>query len=212
VLFTVIKKAFLSLGKNILMENDVFIQISKRVKSFRRDKGITVQELANKANVSKGFISQIENSRTIPSLMVLVDIIKALEVDLNVFFENIFIDKRPSPILLMRSDDYEYFEKEDALGFHYNRIITRSVKDSTVDIVLLTLDPGSSRPLVTTDAYEYKYLIAGSVQFDFEDQQIEFNRGDSILFDGRIPHSPRNVGTEKAIMLAIYFFEQSTRL
>lgn len=192
------------------MENDVFIQISKRIKSFRREKSITVQELANKAKVSKGFISQIENSRTIPSLMVLIEIIKALEVDLNVFFENIFIDKRPSPILLMRSNEYEYFEKEDAIGFHYNRILTQSVKDATVDIVLLTLDPNSSRPLVTTDAYEYKYLISGTVQFDFEDQQLEFNQGDSILFNGRIPHSPKNIGTDKAIMLAIYFFEQST--
>jgi transcriptional regulator with XRE-family HTH domain len=58
------------------MEDDVLIQISNRIKDTRREKNITVQELASRANVSKGLISQIENSRTIPSLIVLIDIIK----------------------------------------------------------------------------------------------------------------------------------------
>jgi len=190
------------------MQEDVFIQISKRIKNYRREKGITVQELATKADVSKGFISQIENSRTIPSLMVLIEIIKALDIDLNSFFKNIVIEKGRAPILVKRSNEYEYFEKEDAVGFHYNRIFTQSIKDATVDIVLLTLDPESSRPLVTTDAFEYKYMISGSVMFNFEDQDIEFNQGDSILFDGRIPHSPQNIGKDKAVMIAVYFFEQ----
>lgn len=191
------------------MQEDVFIQISKRIKNFRKEKGITVQELANRADVSKGFISQIENSRTIPSLMVLIAIIRALDVDLNAFFKNISLQKGRTPILVKRAGEYEYFEKEDAVGFHYHRIFTQSVKDSTVDIVLLTLDPGSSRPLVTTDAYEYKYLISGQVSFNFEDDCIAFNEGDSILFDGRIPHSPQNTGSIKAILIAIYFFEQT---
>ena len=71
------------------MEDDVLIQISNRIKDKRREKNITVQELASRANVSKGLISQIENSRTIPSLIVLIDIIKALEIDLNAFFKDI---------------------------------------------------------------------------------------------------------------------------
>jgi len=192
------------------MQEDVFIQISKRIKNCRKEQGITVQELANRADVTKGFISQIENSRTIPSLMVLIQIIKALGIDLNSFFKDIGIENERAPILVKRKGDYEYFEKEDAIGFHYNRIFTKSIKNSTVDIVLLTLDPNSSRPLVTTDAFEYKYLISGEVKFNFEDQQIEFHQGDSILFDGRIPHSPQNTGTEKAVMIAVYFFEENS--
>jgi len=191
------------------MQEDVFIQISNRIRQCRREQGITLQELANRAEVSKGFISQIENSRTIPSLMVLVEIIKALDIDLNSFFKDIGVKKARSPILIKRREEYTYFEKEDAIGFHYHRIFTRSIKSSTIDIVLLTLDPQSNRPLVTTDAFEYKYMISGSVTFEFDDQQIEFNEGDSILFDGRIPHAPKNRGTEKAIMIAVYFFEES---
>jgi transcriptional regulator with XRE-family HTH domain len=122
------------------MEDDVLIQISNRIKDKRREKNITVQELASRANVSKGLISQIENSRTIPSLIVLIDIIKALEIDLNVFFKDIDAGKN-FPLIIRRQSEYHHFEKEHAEGFHYQRIFTQSIKNSTVDIVILELEP-----------------------------------------------------------------------
>ncbi len=51
------------------MQEDILIQISNRLRELRKDKNITLQELADKAGVSKGLISQVENSRTIPSLL-----------------------------------------------------------------------------------------------------------------------------------------------
>ena len=53
------------------MQEDVLIQISIKIKEIRKQKNITIQELANKAGVSKGLISQIKNNRTDPSLPVL---------------------------------------------------------------------------------------------------------------------------------------------
>ncbi|MFB9841306.1 helix-turn-helix domain-containing protein [Mucilaginibacter ginsenosidivorans] len=190
------------------MEDDILIQISNRIKERRRDKNITVQELASLANVSKGLISQIENSRTIPSLMVLIDIIKALEIDLNEFFKDIRTPGQQSPILVMRKDEYEYFEKEHTTGFSYRRILTKFVDHSTIDVVLLELEPNATRPLVETDAYEYKYILSGDIEYRFNDEKIKLQQGDSMLFDGRIPHTPVNVGDGPASMLVVYFFEE----
>ncbi|MBV8390432.1 MAG: helix-turn-helix domain-containing protein [Mucilaginibacter sp.] len=190
------------------MEDDILIQISNRIKERRRDQNITVQELANQANVSKGLISQIENSRTIPSLMVLIDIIKALNIDLNEFFKDIKTKSNASPILVKRKGDYEHFEKEHAIGFSYKRIFTRFIDHSTVDIVILELEPNSSRPLVETDAFEYKYIISGQVEYLINGDKILLGPGDSLLFDGRIPHTPVNLGSDTASMLVIYFFEE----
>ncbi|WP_374949174.1 helix-turn-helix domain-containing protein [Mucilaginibacter sp.] len=189
------------------MEDDVLIQISNRIKDRRREKNITVQELASRANVSKGLISQIENSRTIPSLIVLIDIIKALEIDLNVFFKDIHSGAGKFPLIIRRKNEYYHFEKEHAEGFLYQRIFTQSIKSSTVDIVILELEPDASRPQVETEAYEYKYILSGSIQYQFGDDKYDLAQGDSMLFDGRIPHTPKNIGTEKASMLVIYFFE-----
>ncbi|WDF56685.1 helix-turn-helix domain-containing protein [Mucilaginibacter sp. KACC 22063] len=190
------------------MEEDILIQISNRIKERRREKNITIQELATNANVSKGLISQIENSRTIPSLIVLIDIIKALDIDLNVFFKDIKSGSQHAPIILKRSATYEHFEKEHATGFHYQRIFTQSIKHSTIDFVILELEPNAHRPLITTEAFEYKYMISGRVAYEFENETHTLEEGDSLLFDGRIPHAPKNLGKKKAIMLVIYFFEE----
>ncbi len=190
------------------MEEDILIQISNRIKERRREKNITVQELAIRANVSKGLISQIENSRTIPSLIVLIDIIKALEIDLNEFFKDMRSKSDHFPVLVKRKHEYDHFEKEHAEGFHYQRIFTQSISQSTVDIVILELEPDATRPLVETEAFEYKYILSGQVAYQFNDDTITLNQGDSMLFDGRIPHTPKNMGDTTASMLVIYFFEE----
>ncbi|UOE50277.1 XRE family transcriptional regulator [Mucilaginibacter sp. SMC90] len=190
------------------MEEDILIQISNRIKERRREKNITVQELAARANVSKGLISQIENSRTIPSLIVLIDIIKALEIDLNEFFKDIRSKSDHMPVLVKRKHEYDHFEKEHADGFHYQRIFTQSISKSTVDIVILELEPDASRPLVETEAFEYKYILSGQIAYQFNDDTITLDQGDSMLFDGRIPHTPKNMGNTTASMLVIYFFEE----
>lgn len=189
------------------MEENTILKISTRIKEIRKEKGITVQELADLAGVSKGLISQIENNRTIPSLMVLISIISALNVDLNQFFKHISTLNQPNPVLIKRKEEYQSFEKEQAIGFLYQRIFTKSIANSTVDIVLLELEPDATRPMVVTEAFEYKYILSGEVEYIFENQSYLLAEGDSMLFDGRLAHTPKNNGKAKAIMLIIYFFE-----
>src|SRR6202012_5566649 len=170
------------------MEDNTLLEISTKIKEIRREKNITVQELADRVSVSKGLISQIENNRSVPSLLVLVNIIRALDIDLNVFFKDIATNGAPSPVIIKRKSDYEYFEKEQAMGFLYQRIFTKNFKNATVDIVLLELEPNATRPMVETEAFEYKYILSGQVEYIFEDQKYILSEGDSMLFDGRLLH------------------------
>lgn len=189
------------------MKEDILIQIGMQIKERRKNKGITIQELAEKVSVSKGLISQIENNRVLPSVIVLIDIIKALEVDLNVFFKDIGRDNSSKTILIKRRNEYSPFEKEQAVGFLYHRVFTRNIEKSTVDIVVLELEPNAQRPMVETDAFEYKYVLSGEIEYQFEHETIFLSAGDSMLFDGRIPHTPKNIGAYTAVILVIYFFE-----
>jgi transcriptional regulator with XRE-family HTH domain len=189
------------------MENEILVQISQKIKSIRKDKNLTIQEIAERAGVTKGLISQIENSRTLPSLLVLMQIIKALEVDLNFFFNDLSLDGREAPVLVLRKEEYSKFEKEPASGYQYERIFTRKIKSGAVDFVLLEILPGSVRNFVTTDAFEFKYILQGTVKYIFRDQTVELFEGDSMLFDGRLEHNPVNEGKETVRMLVVYFFE-----
>jgi len=190
------------------MKDDILIQIAHQIKERRKSKGITIQDLADKASVSKGLISQIENSRVVPSLMVLIEIIQALDVDMNIFFKDIGSNQGNRTILVKRKEQYISFEKEEAIGFHYQRILNRNIRNSTLDIVLLELEPKAARPLVQTAAYEYKFILSGEIEYKFDEESIFLSAGDSILFDGRIPHTPKNIGSYKALMLIVYFFEE----
>jgi transcriptional regulator with XRE-family HTH domain len=189
------------------MENEILVQISQKIKSIRKDKNLTIQEIADRAGVTKGLISQIENSRTIPSLLVLMQIIKGLEVDLNYFFNDLSLDGREAPILVLRKEEYQKFEKEPASGYQYERIFTRKIKTGAVDFVLLEIQPGSVRDFVTTDAFEFKYILQGSVKYVFRDTTVQLHEGDSMLFNGRLEHNPVNEGSVPVKMLVVYFFE-----
>jgi transcriptional regulator with XRE-family HTH domain len=189
------------------MQEDILIQISNKIKEVRKSKNITVQEFANKAKVSKGLISQIENNRTIPSLPVLMNIVQSLDMDLTDFFKDIHRNNSQGKIVIKRSKTYQQFEKEVAKGFNYKRILTRNMNGGPIDIVLLELTKGAKRSkMIKTDAYEYKYIIKGNVEYLIEDETHILQEGDSLFFDGRLGHKLSNIGNTEALLLVVYFF------
>lgn len=189
------------------MTEDIIIQISNKIKEKRKSKGITIQELANKAQVSKGLISQIENNRTVPSLLVLINIIRSLNLDMNEFFHEIGQQQQSSRVILKQQAAYQVFEKETAKGFLYKRVLTKNIKNYPVDIVILELKKGAKRSqMVKTDAYEYKYILQGKVEYLIDNEKYILEEGDSLFFDGRLGHKPNNIGEEDARILVVYFF------
>ena len=186
----------------------MLIQISNKIKEIRKQKNITVQELANKADVSKGLISQIENNRTVPSLPVLMNIVQSLNLDLNDFFKDINPRKKAQPKVIFKSPkDYQAFEKEYAKGFLYHRVLTRNIQGTPVDFVLLELKKGSRRNrMIQTESVEYNYMIKGKVEYHIEDKEYIVSEGESVFFDSRLPHRIANVGNNDAFMLIVYFF------
>src|SRR5256712_13648866 len=55
------------------------MHLGKKIRDLRFRRGLTVQQLAELSDLSKGFISQVENERTSPSLATLMDLARALE-------------------------------------------------------------------------------------------------------------------------------------
>ena len=64
------------------------MQIGDKIKRMRIEKGLTQEELANRCELSKGFISQLENDLTSPSIATLIDILEILGTNLKEFFSD----------------------------------------------------------------------------------------------------------------------------
>lgn len=66
-------------------------KIAENIKAIRLKKNLTIKQLAEKTRVTKGLLSKIENSRTIPSLPVFVQILKSLDISFQDFFQGLTI-------------------------------------------------------------------------------------------------------------------------
>lgn len=187
------------------MEGAIILEINKRIKQYRTDKSFTLQELADLSGVTKGMISQIENGRSIPSLPVLLNIVNALDINLSDFFKD--IHQREDLVLITRKSDYEPFQKEGSEGFFYERFFTKTMNGCTIDIVFLSIEPNNFRDQVITEAFEYKYIISGEVNYMIGNETYHLSEGDSLFFDGRLKHVPINKSEKPCKMLIVYFFE-----
>lgn len=185
---------------------DYLIGIGKRIKEIRKEGGQTISDIAQKASVTGGLISRIENGRTIPSLPVLLKIITSLNVEVTDFF-NGMPQVNGANFIVSRKEENSIMEKEDeAVGFKYTYIFGKQLSSLGFETVLLEVKPDSKRDKVTTDAFEFKYILSGGCSYVIGEEEVVLKEGDSIFFDGRIPHVPVNRGLVSSKMLVVYFF------
>jgi len=182
------------------------IGIGRKLRAIRKKKGLLLNDVAERANVTAGLISKIENGRTIPSLPVFLGLIEALEEDLSDFFRGLSNGSNQK-YLVVRSDELSLLEKEEQVeGFSYELIFDKSLLSIGFEVVVLTLQPGAKREKTTTDAYEFKYVLEGEVVYYIGDDRVTLQKGDSLFFDARIPHLPANQAEQLAKMLVFYFY------
>ena len=62
------------------------MDIGHKIKQLRIQKGLTLEELASRSELTKGFLSQMERNLTSPSIATLNDIVEALGSSLSEFF------------------------------------------------------------------------------------------------------------------------------
>lgn len=164
-------------------------------------------DLAQAATISSAMLSKIENGRIIPTIPTLFDLIRVLEIEPQDFFAEINDETKFSNYILIRKEQYvPYVKEESAVGFNYRSILEHNLDGYAFQVSIVTLEPNNTRPLVTTAAFEYLYVITGDIKYHLEDTVLDLRAGDSIFFDGNIPHVPINETKKEATYLVIYFF------
>lgn len=185
------------------MKNMITNWIGLKVKSYRNQQHLSLKELSDASQISKSLLSKIENNRTIPSLPVFLNILKAMDVAPKDFFDDLYINDDKQYIVI-RKDERVTIDKEGRAGFSYQSIINQSLHNLNIDIVHLTVQPGASYEPTITDGYEFKLILSGEVEYIIGEETTRLSEGDAIFFDARTPHYPK--ATEKEVqMLVIYF-------
>ena len=152
------------------------MKIGYKIKTLRLAKNLTQEELADRAELSKGFISQLERDLTCPSIATLTDILQCLGTNLKDFFN----DDEEEQIVFHKED---YFEKTDEeLGNTIEWIIPNAQKNE-MEPIRLTLAPnGSTYPDLPHDGEEFGYVLSGNIQIHIGNQVHKAKKGESFYF------------------------------
>ncbi len=132
------------------------MEIGAKIKSLRVRLGLTQEELADRCELSKGFISQVENDVTSPSIATLIDILECLGTSPRAFFT----EEGDRKVVFARGD---MFAKEDEA--HGGIVwLVPSAQRNTMEPILVTLSPGqATQPLDPHEGEEFGYVLSGSV-------------------------------------------------
>lgn len=158
------------------------MNIGAKIKDLRIRKGLTQEELADRSELSKGFISQLERDLTSPSIATLTDILQCLGSDLCSFFQ----EEREEQIVFHYGD---YFEKID--GELHNKIewIIPNAQKNQMEPIRLSLEPGGSTwPDNPHEGEEFGYVLSGSVYIHLGAKTYKAKKGESFYYKADTTH------------------------
>ena len=158
------------------------MEIGHRLKELRMELGLTQEELADRAELSKGFISQVERDLTSPSIATLCDILQCL----GKTPEEFFADGGEEQVVFGTED---YFHKSDAeYGNDISWVIPNAQKNK-MEPILLTLEAnGSTYPDNPHEGEEFGYVLSGQVKIHLGNKVYKAKKGESFYYAAHKKH------------------------
>ncbi len=160
-------------------------RVGARVRSLRRERGLTIEQLAAATGLTKGFISQLERDRTAPSLSSIARICDALGVRLSHIFE---VQAEPA---LVRRDERAPVAGRFATQSH----LLSSRDEERFQAIESYVAPGGgagdelhSLP----GEMEFVYVLEGSIELKVGDEVHLLEQGDALTYPLSKPHTWRN--------------------
>ena len=158
------------------------MKIGDKIKRMRIEKGLTQEELANRCELSKGFISQLENDLTSPSIATLIDILEILGTNLKEFFS----DDRAEKITYTYEDMFETENEE--LKYSLMWLVPNAQKNM-MEPIMITLQPGGQ--YIEEDPHEgeeFGYVLQGAVSIHLGNKTYKAKKGESFYYTAAKTH------------------------
>lgn len=186
------------------------VAIGREVRAFRKQKEITVAELASMTGLSIGMLSKIENGNTSPSLSTLQTLANALSVPLTSFFRR--FEEQRMAVHTKAGEGVELEREGTRAGHQYNLLghIGANSSGVIVEPYLITLSEQSDVfPMFQHGGIETIYMLEGKVDYRHGDEVFSLVPGDTLFFDADAPHGPEVLVDLPARYLSIISYPQS---
>jgi transcriptional regulator with XRE-family HTH domain len=161
------------------------VRIGAKLRAARKSHGLTLDQLAAAAGLTKGFLSRVERDETSPSVASLITLCEVMSLDIGSLFT-------ASEATLVRRDTAPAINLG---GAGVNERLMTPRRESTLQLVHTTAQPGGTGG---ADFYtincrlEVVYVLNGAVDVVFPDRRQRLVAGDALTFAGNEPHTWTN--------------------
>lgn len=173
------------------------MKIGEKIKRLRVKNSLTQEELADRCELTKGFISQVERDLTSPSIATLVDILEGLGTNLKDFFNETVNEK----IVFTKDDAFEM--ENDELKYILKWIIPNAQKNIMEPILIELEAGGRTKEDSPHEGEEFGYVINGSINLHIGNDQYKVKKGESFYYKANSNHYISNAGKTKAAVIWI---------
>ncbi|MCI5997278.1 MAG: helix-turn-helix domain-containing protein [Peptoniphilaceae bacterium] len=172
------------------------MEIGEKIKNLRTILGLTQEELAERAELTKGFISQLERGLTSPSISSLEDVLEALGTNLSDFFK----EEKEDRVVFKKTDAFETIFENGKSTLEW--IVPNAQKNSMEPIIITLNEKGSfSRTYEPFEGEEFGYVIKGKVEFRFGSKIFVLKEGECFYTSGNNERSIVNVSKKESKVL-----------
>lgn len=171
------------------------MKIGERIRDLRTRNYLTQEELADRCELTKGFISQLERDLTSPSIATLTDILDALGTSLRDFFT----DDEAEKVVFTAEDTFMKTDEEH--GYSITWLIPNAQKNAMEPILAEILPDGETKEDSPHEGEEFGYVLSGSLELIRGREVQRLSKGDSFYFKARSGHRLKNIGKKNAMVI-----------
>jgi DNA-binding XRE family transcriptional regulator/quercetin dioxygenase-like cupin family protein len=165
-------------------------QVGARLRAARRDRSLTLDDLATRTGISSSTLSRLESGKRQATLELLVPLTRQLGIRIDDLIAGETPDPRirQAPVL-----------RDGML------IVALSPDHAPIHTFKITYPPRSTMPnLRTHDGYEWLYVLHGRLRLRLGERHLTLARGEAAEFDTRTPHAMAAAGGRPAEVISIF--------
>ena len=180
-------------------------KIQKKLTEYRKKRGLTLRQMAEKVGCTHSYIFQVEKGLTVPSLSMVGKLASALNIRVLDLFNDLS-NKFEEDWHLPRKERKTIQSPDGKVSTH---LLVERLSTKKMEPLISFIEPrGTSdeaekmrHPLGTE---EFVLVLKGALDFKINGKEIHLQEGDTLDFDGTLPHSWVNSGAEKAEVMFVF--------
>ncbi len=180
--------------------------IGNTIRQLRQKHGLTIAEVGDRTNISRGMLSKIENAQTATSLETLAKLASALGVSLSTLFRNYNMPEGEAQ-LVKSGEGMEVVRSGTKRGHTYHLLAYDRGSTKLFEPFLIAMDDASEAfPTFEHPGVEFIHMLQGKIEYRHGQSTYLLEPGDSLTFQGDIPHGPEKLIELPIVFLAIIYY------